>query len=58
MIVEFNFEIDEKVVSPLGQIGIVSWMAVDNSGTKQIFTDLASGQSTWYKESLVKKATE
>ena len=55
MKIEFKFEIDEKVITPLGQPGIIVTATVDNSRVNQYWINTAS-DSQCYREDQIKKA--
>jgi hypothetical protein len=55
MTVEFVFEIDQKVVTPLGKPGIVSMCALDDTSNRTYFVKTDAG-GDWFQERLLKAA--
>jgi len=55
MKVDFKFELDQKVKTPLGDTGIVNMVAVDTGNVKVCYIQTATN-SQWYKETLLEAA--
>ena len=52
-IVEYKFDIDEKVITPFDTLGIVTMLGYDEGGAKYyVQTETSSG---WLKESVLEK---
>ena len=50
--VEFEHEIDEEVITPFGEVGIVDMLGFDDGGKKYFVKTSNSGK--WFKESALK----
>jgi len=55
MTVVFEFEIDQKVITPLGKPGMVSMAALDDSSQKTYYVKTDTG-GDWFQERLLKAA--
>lgn len=49
MEVSFKFTLDQKVLTPFGEAGIILMLGVDDGGVKYFVTTSAS--ESWFKES-------
>lgn len=54
MKVEFAFEIDEIVITPLGDKGIVAMLGYDKSGP-QVYVNTSSGGDRWWNQEQINK---
>lgn len=52
MIVDFEFNIDDKVVCPLGKEGIVTSCVLDNTGDKQYWINFSDLSRYWREDQL------
>ncbi len=55
MTVCFIFEIDQRVITPLGKPGIVSMCALDDTGSRTYFVKTDTG-GDWFQERLLRAA--
>jgi hypothetical protein len=55
MTVEFAFEIDQKVKTPIGDLGIVTNLCINNTKQKQVFIQTSNG-GDWWREDQIKAA--
>ena len=53
MEVKFNFEIDDRVVTPFGKPGIVEMLGFDDGGKKYFVK--TKTESSWFKEKDLEK---
>ena len=56
MLVEFKFNIDQRVVTPFEEVGIVEMLGVDDGGNKYFV--ITPTNSVWFKEEKLKSARE
>ena len=57
MEVTFKFVINEEILTPFDEKGIVTWCAATGMGN-QCYVELAEGKATWFDEDLLRSATE
>jgi hypothetical protein len=50
MEVNFKFNIDDIVTTPLGSTGIIDALMIDNGKIKQCYVKFESGQGCYYRE--------
>ena len=50
--IHFKFELDQKVITPLGDEGIITMCGLDYEGNT--YYVITKQMSTWYRESLLK----
>ncbi len=54
--IEFKYELDEKVITPFGDLGIIGMLGFDDGGPQYyVKTSVASN---WFKESQLTKKEE
>ena len=51
-VVEFKFDMDQKVETPFGDIGIVTMLGFDEAGNRYFIQ--TAKQSVWFKEDQLK----
>ena len=51
--VKFEFDIDQRVRTPLGEVGIVEMLALCDTKVKKIFVNLRGGDGSWYREDQI-----
>jgi len=54
LIIEYAFSLDQMVITPFGEIGLVAMLGYDDGG-KQYYVKTKEND-TWYKESQLKKS--
>ena len=52
MKIDFRFNIDDKVMNPLGTVGIVACLMLDNTKINQVFVKTPTGESWWREDQL------
>lgn len=55
MKIDSKFDNDEKVITHLGDSGVVSGFHVDDCGNLKVNVDLPAGESGWFKETQLTK---
>lgn len=54
-LVDFKFDIDDRVVTMLGDIGVVSSLCLDHHEELMYFVELPGGRGSWFREDQIKK---
>lgn len=54
MLIDFSFELDEKVETELGEVGIITMLGVDESG--RVYYVQTKNCGSWHKDRSLKKA--